>query len=281
MEQVKGFITHSCDSSSLFSNINEFSEEIAHEVFAHWLLPSQFKDNGCALHCIAFAANLLADHHVHISDSDTKLIRSIIHCCLNSSDAFGTVSSHQQSLLELQQSAVSLTTISQEPEGFQQGISLDKDCVESQQKQGVVHVPESDLVQAVRSGEVNVIIALANSIHIFDAGLGFLVGSFREVIDVDSASPESRYGTARICQVKVKGVLGPCIILAYGLNDLSSPINIQKFRSAITSARHILNNKVLSVDSEFSFKRPICVGTYPMGAMSKNRISPKTSIEII
>jgi hypothetical protein len=184
-------------------------------------------------------------------------------------------------LLELQQSAVSLTTISQEPEGFQQGISLDKDCVESQQKQGVVHVLETDLVQAVRSGEVNVIIALANSIHIFDAGLGFLVGSFREVIDVDSASPESRYGTARICQVKVKGVLGPCIILAYGLNDLSSPINIQKFRAAITSARHILNNKVLSVDSEFSFKRPICVGTYPMGAMSKNRISPKTSIEII
>ena len=42
---------------------------------------------------------------------------------------------------------------------------------------------DSNLVQASRDGEVNVLIALANSVHIYDAGFGFLMGSFHEVLE--------------------------------------------------------------------------------------------------
>ena len=74
-----------------------------------------------------------------------------------------------------------------------QGLSsLNSSKISLQQSGGVLYAPGSNLVQASRDGEVNILLALANSLQIFDAGLGYLIGSFYEVREVDSGNPNSR-----------------------------------------------------------------------------------------
>jgi hypothetical protein len=161
--------------------------------------------------------------------------------------------------------------------------SLKSSKISLQQLGGVRYAHGSNLVQASRDGEVNILLALANSLQIFDAGLGFLIGSFYEVREIDSGNPNSRYGSARICQTVLHrigqpSIPGPFIILVYGMKDLHSPIDLEQFRSSLNFAKMILNSECISPQN---CQWPLQAGTYPMGSISKRRIDHNTSIRII
>ena len=91
---IKEYISYVSDSSSLFADVWHYSVSYAHEEFRSWNLPRQKSGNGCALHCLAFAANMLSGKHVHISDTETKVIRSLFRILLNTSESFGPVCPH-------------------------------------------------------------------------------------------------------------------------------------------------------------------------------------------
>jgi hypothetical protein len=91
---IKEYISYVSDSSSLFADVWHYSVSYAHEEISHWQLPWQLQGNGCALHCLSFAANMLSGKHIQITDSDTQVIRSLFRILLNTSESFGPVYSH-------------------------------------------------------------------------------------------------------------------------------------------------------------------------------------------
>ena len=91
---IKEYISYVSDSSSLFADVWHYSVSYAHEEISHWQLPWQHQGNGCALHCLSFAANMLSGKHVQITDSDTQVICSLFRILLNTSESFGPVCLH-------------------------------------------------------------------------------------------------------------------------------------------------------------------------------------------
>jgi hypothetical protein len=86
MSSFKVFIQNLSDGNNRFKDISLFEEVIAHEGLERRMLPRQNSGNGCAMHCAAFAANVIADQHVHISDFETRKLRVIFSSLLNSPD---------------------------------------------------------------------------------------------------------------------------------------------------------------------------------------------------
>ena len=78
MSRIKLFLQFCSDGQSLFRDIGEYSSAVAHDVIPMRRLPFQVGGNGCAMHCFAFAANLLSQKHVAISDANTEELRVIL-----------------------------------------------------------------------------------------------------------------------------------------------------------------------------------------------------------
>jgi hypothetical protein len=94
MIHIKEYISYVSDSSSLFADVWQYSVSYAHEEFRPWILPRQTYGNGCALHCLSFAANIMSEQHVRVSDHDTNTLRYMFRVLLNTSESFGPACSH-------------------------------------------------------------------------------------------------------------------------------------------------------------------------------------------
>ena len=91
---LKEYISYVSDSNSMFADIWQYSVSYAHEEFRPWNLPRQYSGNGCALHCLSFAANMMSEQHVQVSDHDTDILRYMFRVLLNTSEPFGSACSH-------------------------------------------------------------------------------------------------------------------------------------------------------------------------------------------
>ena len=59
-------------------------------------LPLQLKGNGCAIHCISFAVDVMSGHHASLTDAQTEPLRKVLRALLNTSTPFGTTRSYKQ-----------------------------------------------------------------------------------------------------------------------------------------------------------------------------------------
>jgi hypothetical protein len=58
-------------------------------------LPLQLKGNGCAIHCISFAVDVMSGHHASLTDAQTEPLRKVLRAILNTSCPFGTGRSYR------------------------------------------------------------------------------------------------------------------------------------------------------------------------------------------
>jgi hypothetical protein len=89
-----------------FSDIKNYQMILAHEnpTFKD-SLPLQLKGNGCAIHCISFAVDVMSGHHASLTDAQTEPLRKVLRALLNTSTPFGTTRSYKQEWEARDQSA--------------------------------------------------------------------------------------------------------------------------------------------------------------------------------
>ena len=126
MERIKLFLQSCSDGQSLFKDIDEYTSAIAQDVLPWRRLPFQAGGNGCALHCIAFAANLLTQHHVRFTDADTVEMRMVVSSVLWSEKDLGAITSHENEEQMVQDSV----RIKQQQEAADRMKDSYQDCLE-------------------------------------------------------------------------------------------------------------------------------------------------------
>jgi hypothetical protein len=97
--KLKCYISECAKNDHLcgFSDIENYQMILAHEnpTFKD-RLPLQLKGNGCAIHCISFAVDLMSGHHASLTDAQTEPLRKVLRALLNTSTPFGTTRSYKQ-----------------------------------------------------------------------------------------------------------------------------------------------------------------------------------------